>query len=133
VIALAAWRKILKQVNFCDTSELMLPIRRNIFQHIHLFSTYCLIDRWKKIVVIKFMKLRTIFDYIILNYQRKMYCRRILSYKNASYQRKHRQACRTNQKKDSSWKAVLLIDLSRNGLAVGRVCVEKGRVVKVCV
>jgi len=31
VIALAAWRKILKQVNICNTSELMSPFRRNIF------------------------------------------------------------------------------------------------------
>jgi len=35
VIALAAWRKILKQVNFCGASELMPPFRHNIFQHIH--------------------------------------------------------------------------------------------------
>jgi len=34
VISLAAWRKILKQVNFCDASELMPPFRRNMFQHI---------------------------------------------------------------------------------------------------
>jgi len=31
VIALAAWRKILKQVNVCNTSELMPPFRRIIF------------------------------------------------------------------------------------------------------
>jgi len=35
VIALAAWHKILKQVNFCGASELMPPFRHNIFQHIH--------------------------------------------------------------------------------------------------
>jgi len=37
VIALAAWCKILKQVNFCETSELMPPFCHNVFQHIHLF------------------------------------------------------------------------------------------------
>jgi len=38
VIALAAWRKILKQVNFCDASKLMPPFCHNIFQHIHFQS-----------------------------------------------------------------------------------------------
>jgi len=33
--ALTAWRKILKQVNFCDISELMPQFHHNIFQHIH--------------------------------------------------------------------------------------------------
>jgi len=41
VIALAAWRKILKQVNFCETSELMPPFSPYYFQHIHSFSTNC--------------------------------------------------------------------------------------------
>jgi len=35
VISLAAWLKILEQVNFCDASELMSPFCSNIFQHIH--------------------------------------------------------------------------------------------------
>jgi len=35
VLALAVWRKILKQVNVCDASALMLPFCHNNFQHIH--------------------------------------------------------------------------------------------------
>jgi len=35
VTALDAWRKIFKQVNLCDASELMPPFCRNIFEHIH--------------------------------------------------------------------------------------------------
>jgi len=55
VIALAAWRKILKQVNFCGASELMLPFRHNIFKHIHFQPIV------KQIVRIKFMKFTLIF------------------------------------------------------------------------
>jgi len=35
VIALAAWRKVLKQVYFCEASELMPSFHHNILQHIH--------------------------------------------------------------------------------------------------
>jgi len=39
VIALAALHKILKQVNVCNTSELMPPFRHNIFfTHIFVFK-----------------------------------------------------------------------------------------------
>jgi len=69
VIALAAWRKILKQVNFCDAYELIPPFRHNIFQHIH-FQPIVKPIAGKN--VIKFMKFYTdVFGYMIPNCQRK--------------------------------------------------------------
>jgi len=79
VIVLAAWRKILKQVNFCDASELMPPFCRNIFQHIHFQPIV------KQIIAIKFMKFYAcvlrLHDSKLL---RQMYSRRILSLKKCA-------------------------------------------------
>jgi len=62
-----------------------------------------------------------------------MYSRRILSYKNVLYQRKQTRIPRVSKEKKNSRKAVLLIDLRRDGPVVRWVCIEKGRGEKVCV
>jgi len=137
VIALAAWHKILKQVNFCDTSELMPPFRRNNFQPIV-----------KQIVgknVIKFMKFYTYTSWLHdSKLSTLMYSRRILSYKNAPYQRKHRHACCAYQRKKSNNNNKLQLKSSafnrfaskrvcvRRICSERRVCVEKGHGEKVC-
>jgi len=56
VKALAARRKILKQVNVCNTFELMPPFRHNIFDTSVYFQPMV-----KQIVVIKFMKFTLIY------------------------------------------------------------------------